>query len=71
MGRSTDEISEMNSRIEAELLDVLTPDERKNFNIEVFKIGKTGFVVTCIQVRLIVIVLSGSVASSKKCEVNT
>ena len=33
MGRSDNEISEMASRIEAELLDVLTPDERNAFNL--------------------------------------
>ena len=33
MGRSDNEISEMTSRIEAELLDVLTPDERNAFNL--------------------------------------
>jgi len=33
MGRSENEISEMTSRIEAELLDVLTPDERNAFNL--------------------------------------
>jgi predicted nucleotidyltransferase component of viral defense system len=33
MGRSQDEIADMRSRIEAELLDVLTPDERKVFDL--------------------------------------
>ena len=33
MGRSKDEIADMNSRIEAELLDVLTHDERKVFDL--------------------------------------
>ena len=33
MGRSQDEIADMSSRIEAELLDVLTPDERKAFEL--------------------------------------
>ena len=34
MGRSQDEIADMRSRIEAELLDVLTPDERKVFDLD-------------------------------------
>ena len=34
MGRSNDEIADMSSRIEAELLDVLTSDERKNFDLK-------------------------------------
>jgi predicted nucleotidyltransferase component of viral defense system len=34
MGRSRDEIADMNSRIEAELLDVLTQSERKAFNLD-------------------------------------
>lgn len=33
MGRSQDEIADMSSRIEAELMDVLTPDERKAFDL--------------------------------------
>ena len=33
MGRSQEEIADMSSRIEAELLDVLTPDERKVFDL--------------------------------------
>jgi len=33
MGRSRDEIAEMSSRIEAELLDILTPNERKTFDL--------------------------------------
>jgi len=33
LGRSYEEIKTMHSRIEAELLDVLTPDERKNFDL--------------------------------------
>jgi len=33
MGRSQDEIADMSSRIEAELMDVLTPDERKTFEL--------------------------------------
>ena len=33
MGRSQDEIADMSSRIEAELMDVLTPDERKTFDL--------------------------------------
>ena len=33
MGRSQDEIADMSSRIEAELMDVLTPDERKAFEL--------------------------------------
>lgn len=34
LGRSEDEIKDMNSRIETELFDVLTPDERENFNLD-------------------------------------
>ena len=34
LGRSDKEIKDMKSRIETELFDVLTPDERENFNIE-------------------------------------
>ncbi len=34
MGRSHDEIEDMGSRIEAELLDVLTPDERRAFDLD-------------------------------------
>ncbi|PIZ12496.1 MAG: hypothetical protein COY53_09775, partial [Elusimicrobia bacterium CG_4_10_14_0_8_um_filter_37_32] len=34
MGRSEKEISDMNSRIEAELLDVLTLGERKSFSMD-------------------------------------
>ena len=33
LGRSQDEITDMGSRIEAELLDVLTPDEQKVFDL--------------------------------------
>lgn len=33
MGRSKDEIADMSSRIDAELMDVLTPDERKTFDL--------------------------------------
>lgn len=33
LGRSDEEIKDMNSRIETELFDVLTPNERKNFNL--------------------------------------
>ncbi len=33
MGRSKDEIADMNSRIEAELIDVLAPGERKTFKL--------------------------------------
>jgi predicted nucleotidyltransferase component of viral defense system len=33
LGRSEKEIKDMNSRITSELLDVLTPDEKKNFNL--------------------------------------
>ena len=33
MGRSDDEISDMSSRIDAELLDVLTPHERNAFDL--------------------------------------
>ncbi|HEB32026.1 MAG TPA: nucleotidyl transferase AbiEii/AbiGii toxin family protein [Spirochaetes bacterium] len=32
-GRSDEEIKDMNSRIETELFDVLTPEERKNFDL--------------------------------------
>jgi predicted nucleotidyltransferase component of viral defense system len=35
LGRSDEEIKDMCSRIEVELLDVLAPDERKNFNLNV------------------------------------
>jgi len=35
LGRSDEEINNMQSRIDAELLDVLTPDERKNFDLNV------------------------------------
>lgn len=35
LGRSDEEIKDMRSRIEAELVDVLTPDERKNFDLNV------------------------------------
>lgn len=34
LGRSDQEISDMGVRIEAELFDVLTPNERKNFNLD-------------------------------------
>lgn len=34
LGRSDDEIEDMRSRIEEELFDVLTPDEKKNFNLD-------------------------------------
>ena len=33
LGRSDGEIKDMNSRIEAELFDVLAPEERKNFDL--------------------------------------
>jgi len=33
MGRSDDEIEDMTSRIETELLDVLTSDERNTFDL--------------------------------------
>lgn len=33
LGRSDEEIKDMRSRIESELVDVLTPDERKNFDL--------------------------------------
>ncbi|MFC1508196.1 nucleotidyl transferase AbiEii/AbiGii toxin family protein [Candidatus Omnitrophota bacterium] len=33
LGRSDEEIKDMNSRIETELFDVLTPNERENFNL--------------------------------------
>jgi predicted nucleotidyltransferase component of viral defense system len=33
LGRSNEEIKEMNSRIETELFDVLAPEERKNFDL--------------------------------------
>ena len=33
MGRSQNEIADMSSRIEAELMDVLTPKERKVFDL--------------------------------------
>jgi len=35
LGRSDEEIKDMCSRIETELVDVLTPDERKNFDLTV------------------------------------
>ena len=34
LGRLDGEIKDMNSRIEAELFDVLTPNERDNFNLD-------------------------------------
>jgi hypothetical protein len=34
MGRADMEINDMRGRIEAELFDVLTADERKNFNLD-------------------------------------
>ncbi|MFH1037523.1 MAG: nucleotidyl transferase AbiEii/AbiGii toxin family protein [PVC group bacterium] len=34
LGRSDEEIKDMRSRIEAELIDVLSPDERKNFDLD-------------------------------------
>jgi predicted nucleotidyltransferase component of viral defense system len=34
LGRSDEEIEDMRSRIEAELFDVLTPDERDNFDLD-------------------------------------
>jgi len=34
LGRANEEIKDMNSRIEAELFDVLTPNERDNFNLD-------------------------------------
>lgn len=34
LGRKDSEIKDMHSRIEAELFDVLTPDERKNFDLD-------------------------------------
>jgi predicted nucleotidyltransferase component of viral defense system len=33
LGRSDEEIKDMNSRIETELFDVLAPEERKNFDL--------------------------------------
>jgi hypothetical protein len=33
LGRSDEEIKDMNSRIETELFDVLTAEERKNFEL--------------------------------------
>ena len=33
LGRSEEEIKDMNSRIENELFDVLTPEERMNFDL--------------------------------------
>ena len=33
LGRSEEEIKDMDSRIEKELFDVLTPEERKNFDL--------------------------------------
>lgn len=33
MGRSQDEIADMSSRIDSELLDVLTPDQRNEFDL--------------------------------------
>jgi len=33
LGRSDEEIKDMNSRIETELIDVLSPEERKNFDL--------------------------------------
>lgn len=35
LGRSDEEIKDMSSRIETELFDVLTPDERDNFDLDV------------------------------------
>lgn len=35
LGRSDEGLKDMRSRIEAELVDVLTPDERKNFDLNV------------------------------------
>ena len=35
LGRSDEEIKDMGSRIEAELIDALTPDERKNFDLNI------------------------------------
>jgi hypothetical protein len=35
LGRKNDEIKDMCSRIQEELFEVLTPDERKNFNLDV------------------------------------
>ena len=35
MGRADTQIKDMRERIEAELFDVLTADERKNFNLDV------------------------------------
>lgn len=35
LGRSDEEIKEMNSRIETELFDVLAPEERKNFDLSI------------------------------------
>ncbi|MBE3090003.1 MAG: hypothetical protein IMZ45_03065, partial [Actinobacteria bacterium] len=33
LGRSDEEIKDMNSRIETELFDLLAPEERKNFDL--------------------------------------
>ena len=43
LGRSDEEIKHMNSRIETELFDVLTPQERKNFDLStaLIRINKT------------------------------
>ncbi|MDP2923113.1 MAG: nucleotidyl transferase AbiEii/AbiGii toxin family protein [Candidatus Omnitrophota bacterium] len=35
LGRKDEEVKDMRSRIEVELFDVLTPDERKNFDLDV------------------------------------
>lgn len=35
LGRSDEEIKDMGTRIETELIDVLTPDERKNFDLSI------------------------------------
>ena len=35
LGRSDEEIKDMGLRIETELIDVLTPDERKNFDLNI------------------------------------
>jgi len=35
LGRTDEEINDMRSRIEAELFDVLSPDERENFHLDI------------------------------------
>jgi len=48
LGRSDKDINDMRSRIETELFDVLTPDERKNFDLTVAleRINKTMAIAT-------------------------